>query len=237
MARFVIVTVAITGMYVGLQQTWLSLSPMSELLLSREERSWPDEAAMVAAASREPDQRLPPDWRLAAFRLGCHVGYLSERVGSFAMSDDKVREQVRTITAPLMKSAEDLAAAMGVEPAAVLPVSTADEFARIEDRIEQDETGLAARMEQKASGRHRHLLLLGMHLGVTVALGESTSGEIFYPKRRYIGHHATLAAVPRAAWEPVAHEPEGATAAERLARYKASLTALEQVIAQLSALP
>ena len=237
MVRFVLLTLAITAMYVALQQTWLSLTPLAELVESRAESSWPREAVTVASAAREADRRLPPEWRLGAFRLGYHVGYLTERVGSFAMSDDQVREQVRTITAPLVKSAEDLALAMGVAPAAALSVSNADEFARIEDRIEQDELGLAARMEQKASVRHRHLLLLGMHLGVTMAAGESTNGELLYPKRRFIGHHATLAAVPTAAWEPVARAPEGATATDRLASYRASLADLERTITQLPPLP
>jgi hypothetical protein len=237
MARFVLVTLAITAMYVGLQQAWLSLSPVAELIESRTEREWPQEAAAVAAAAREADQRLPPEWRVAAFRLGYHVGYLTERVGSFAMSEAKVREQVDTITAPRVKTAEDLALAMGVGPATALPVSTADEFAHIEDRIERDELGLAARVEAKASARHRHLLLLGMHVGVTVGAGEITYGEILDPKRRFIGHHAALAAVPAAAWEPVTRSPEGATGKDRLTNYMATLADLERAIAELPPLP
>ena len=224
-------------MYVGLQQVWLSLSPLAELYESRAERTWPEEAATVASAARDADRQLPPEWRVGAFRLGYHVGYLTERVGGFAMSDEQVREKVRGITAPLLKSADDLARAMGVEPVAVLPVSTADEFARVDERLEQDELGLAKRMEDKASLRHRHLLMLGMHLGVTVAAGESTYGELLEPKRRFIGHHATLAAVPAAAWEPVARAPDGATAKDRLAGYMASLAQLERAIGQLPPLP
>jgi hypothetical protein len=237
MIRFVLVTLSITGMYVVLQQVWLGLSPLVELYESRAERNWPAEAATVASAARDGDRSHPPEWRVAAFRLGYHVGYLTERVGGFSMSDDQTREKVRTITAPLLKSADDLARAMGVEPAEVLPVSTMDEFARVDERLEQDELGLAARVEEKASLRHRHLLLLGMHLGLTVASGESTYGELIEPKRRFIGHHATLAAVPAAAWEPVARTPDGATAKDRLDRYMASLAALERAIAQLPPLP
>jgi hypothetical protein len=237
MARFLLATLGITAMYVGLQQVWLSLSPLAEMYESRAERVWPEEAATVASAARDADRQLPPEWRVGAFRLGYHVGYLTERVGGFAMSDAQVRTKVREITAPLLKSADDLARAMGVEPVAVLPVSTADEFARVDERLEQDELGLAKRMEDKASLRHRHLLMLGMHLGVTVAAGESTYGELLVPKRRFIGHHATLAAVPAAAWEPVTRAPDGATPQDRLASYMASLAELERAIAQLPPLP
>jgi len=237
MARFLLATLAITAMYVGLQQVWLSLSPLAELYASRAERTWPEEAATVAAAARQADQRLSPEWHVGAFRLGYHVGYLTERVGGFAMSSEEVREKVRAITAPRLKSADDLARAMGVEPMAVLPVSTADDFARVDERLEQDELGLAKRMEDKASLRHRHLLMLGMHLGVTVAAGDGTDGELLEPKRRFIGHHATLAAVPAAAWEPLTRVPEGATAKDRLANYMASLGELERAIGQLPPLP
>lgn len=237
MARFVLVTLCITGIYVGLQQMWLSLTPIAELYETRAERTWPQEAATVAATARDADRRLPPDWHVGAFRLGYHVGYLTQRVGGFAMGDDQVREKVRTITAPLLKAADDLARAMGVEPAAPLPVSTVDEFVRVDERLDRDESGLAARMEQKASRRHRHLLLLGVHLGLAVATGEGTYGEILSPKRRYIGRHATLAAVPAEGWEPVARPPEGATGEERLKHYVASVAALERVIAQLPPLP
>ena len=237
MARFLLATLSITAMYVGLQQVWLSLTPLAELYASRAERTWPEEAATVAAAAREADRRLSPEWHVGAFRLGYHVGYLTERVGGFAMSGEEVREQVRAITAPRLKSADDLARAMGVGPRAVLPVSTADDFARVDERLEQDELGLAGRMENKASLRHRHLLMLGMHLGVTVAAGDGTDGELLEPKRRFIGHHATLAAVPAAAWEPLARVPEGVTAKDRLANYMASLAELERAIGQLPPLP
>jgi hypothetical protein len=224
-------------MYVGLQQVWLSLSPLAELYASRAEHTWPAEAASVASASRDADRRLAPDWHLAAFRLGYHVGYLTERVGGFAMSDDRVQAEVRAITAPRLESAQDLARAMGVDPVAVLPVSTVDDFARVDERLEQDELGLARRVEEKASLRHRHLLMLGMHLGITAAVGESTHGALLEPKRRFIGRHATLAALPAEAWEPVARAPEGATGQQRLERFTASVAELEQVIAQLPALP
>jgi hypothetical protein len=76
-----------------------------------------------------------------------------------------------------------------------------------------------------------------MHMGVTVAAGESTYGELLEPKWRFIGHHATLAAVPIAAWEPVARPPDGAVAKDRLTTYVASLAQLERAIARLPPLP
>jgi hypothetical protein len=92
-------------------------------------------------------------------------------------------------------------------------------------------------MERKASLRHRHLLLLGMHLGVAVAFGETLKGQDFSLKRWLIGRHATLAGVPAAAWEPVTRAPDGATGSERLANYMSALAALESTIARLPPLP
>ena len=237
MARFVLVTLGITAMYVGLQQTWLSLSPLAELIESRSEGSWPQEAATVASVARDADHRLPPEWRVAAFRLGYHVGYLTELFGFFAMAPEEARNKVRTLSAERIKAAEDLALVMGVGPAAALPVTTVGEFGRVEERIEQDELGLAARVEQKASVRHRHLLLLGMHLGVATALADMSGGKTQNPLRQYIGHHATVARVPPGVWEPAARVHEAATPEQSAKAYQDALAALEAAIGQLGPLP
>ena len=115
----------------------------------------------------------------------------------------------------------------------MLRVSNADEFGRVPTRLDADELGLAARLEAATSRRHRHLLLLGVHVGVAAALADATAGELQNPLRDYIGRHATLAGVPPAAWEPVAREASGATPQEKLAAYQTALSGLEMAVAQL----
>src|SRR6185436_5619051 len=100
-------------------------------------------------------------------------------------------------------------------------------------RLDSDELGLAARVEKAMSPRHRHLLLLGMHVGVAAALNDMSGGKLQNPLRQYIGRHATLAGVPPASWEPAARAGEGATPEQQAAAYQAALTALDMAVAEL----
>ena len=98
-------------------------------------------------------------------------------------------------------------------------MSNADEFGRVPDRLDEDELGLASRLEAVTSRRHRHLLLLGMQVGVAASLTEATgSSQMQALLRPRIGRHATLASVPAAAWEPAATEPAGDTPASAVGR-------------------
>lgn len=235
--RFLLVTLGITGLYLGLNALWLALTPaLSALFDARSASAWEREAADVREASRDADGRLPPETRLSAYRLGFHVGYCTNLLGSMALSAPERQEQMRQILAPRIQAIDTLGQALGVGAVSLLPVSNADEFARVPSRLEADELGLAARLEAVTSQRHRHLLLLGVHAGVAMALADATGGEMHNRIRDYIGRHATLAGVPPSAWEPVAREASGATSKDRLEAYRASLTALETAVVQLAPL-
>ena len=234
MKRFLLITLGITGLYLGLNWFWLSLTPWLDASFDGSRvAGWEREAADVRDASRDAESRLPPGSRLAAYRLGFHVGYCSNLLGSVVLSGAEAQSQMREILAPRIQAIENLGRELGVGEVSLLPVSNADEFARVPNRLEADELGLAARLEAMTSQRHRHLLLLGVHAGVAAALTDVTGGEMQSPTRDYIGRHATLAGVPPTAWEPVAREAPGATPQERLEAYRASLTALETAVAAL----
>ena len=234
MKRFLLVTLGITGLYLGLNALWLAFTPsLAAVFDSRTAAGWDREAVAVAEASREADSRLPAESRLSAYRLGFQVGYCSNLLGSVALSGPEAQTQMRQILAPRIQGAQNLAQTLGVGEASFLPVSNADEFGRVGDRLDADELGLAARLEAVTSQRHRHLLLLGMHVGMAAALADLTGGKLQNPVRNFIGRHATLAGVPAAAWEPAARVPDGATPGEQLEAYRAALTALETAIARL----
>jgi hypothetical protein len=232
--RFLPVTLGITGLYLALNALWLALTPsLAALFDVRTASAWARDAAAVADAARDADGRLPAATRVAAYRLGFHVGYCSNVLGSVALSPPEVQSRVREFLAPRIRATQDLGNELGVGEVSLLPVSNAEEFGRVNDRLDSDELGLAARVEKATSRRHRHLLLLGMHVGVAAALADISGGELQNPLRQYIGRHATLAGVPPAGWEPAARVGEGTTPEQQAAAYQAALTALDLAVAEL----
>lgn len=193
------------------------------------------QAAEVAAASREALQRLPAGHRLSTLRLGYELGYTSEWVGSFAMSQAQVQAQARAVGEPHLALARELAAQLGLAEVSALPVRTLKEFTELNQRYENDEDGLAARVQARLSPLHRHLFLLGAQLGCEAARVEGSGGKNALPPASLIRRHATLAGIDAALWQPLTLAPHDETPAQVLARYRAALNALAAGLAQQDA--
>jgi hypothetical protein len=66
-ARFLLVTLSITGLYLALNAMWMTLAPsIYRLTDARVEAGWQREAAEVAQASRRHQQLVPHSSRLGA---------------------------------------------------------------------------------------------------------------------------------------------------------------------------
>lgn len=232
-ARFTLITLALAGTYLLLQQGWLALGGLgADWLQARQNVTLVDDAQVLAARSREAEARLPPQRRVEAFRLGQQMGFLAEYLGSQALSDAAVRAQAEARAAPLAAQAGTLAEALGVAPAVWPAASTADEFARLQARFEADETGLAGRIEAALSPRHRALYMLGVHVGINRAVVQSSGGTLFNGlSASQLVRHATLAGLPPAWWEALSRAPEGATPEARQARFIAAIEALDAALA------
>ncbi|HEV7575143.1 MAG TPA: hypothetical protein VGO85_03795 [Caldimonas sp.] len=184
------------------------------------------EAAQLAARVSANGATLPAGHRLATFRLGYEIGYASELIGSFAMSDAPVRAQAAPIGAAHVAVAQAQARALGLGDVAALPMRNAKDFFAIVDRVEADENGLGTRIEARLSPVHRHLYLLGAHAGAEAARVEGSGGRLALAPASLIRRHATLAGIAPALWQPLAAEARGETPAQVLARYRAALDAL-----------
>ena len=232
-ARFTLITLALAGTYLLLQHGWMALAGLgADWWQARQNVSLVDDAELLAARSREAEARLPPQRRVDAFRLGQQMGFLAEYLGSHALSDAAVRAQAEARAAPLAAQAGALADALGVAPAVWPAVSTADEFARLQARFEDDETGLAGRIEYALSPRHRALYLLGVHVGINRAVVQTRGGTHFNGlSASRLVRHATLAGLPPAWWEALSRAPEGATPEAREARFIAAIEALDAALA------
>jgi hypothetical protein len=194
-----------------------------------------EQAAQVAAESRDALHRLPAGHRLATMRLGYELGYTSQLVGAFAMSPADVQAKARTLGEPHLALAREQARQLGLGDVGALPVHTLKDFTELNQRYEDDENGLAARVQQQLSPLHRHLYLLGVHLGTEAARVEGSGGQFALPPATLIRRHATLAGVDPALWQPLTLEPHDETAAQVLSRYRAALNALGAGLARQEA--
>jgi hypothetical protein len=194
------------------------------------------QAQAITAASREAMERAPAGHRLDTLRLGHELGYASERIAFFAMASPQARERARALLAPHEAEAETLAAKLGVAPAAALQSTSLREFNELGERYEADQNGLAARIEQQLSPWHRHVYLLGVHIGIESARMEATGGEHSLPPAALIRHHATLAGIDAAQWQPLAAAPAGEAPTQWLQRYREAVQALAAALARQDAL-
>ena len=178
------------------------------------------EAEQLAAKSSAMAKRLPAEHRLATFRLGYEIGFASELIGSFAMSDAATRAQAAAIGAAHVAVARTQARALGLGDVDALPMRSPTAFMQLSARIEDDENGIGARVETGLTPVHRHLYLLGAHVGAEAAKIESSGGKF---------------ALAPALWEPLAADARSETPDQALARYRTGLNALAAGLAKSEA--
>jgi len=204
----------------------IGAGPHDEERLAIEAAELAARSQALAARSQALAAPLPAGHRPATFRLGYEIGYASELVGSFVTSDAAVREKAAAIGAAHVAVAQQQARALGLGDVAALPMRSAAEFFALGERVEKDENGLGARIETRLTPIHRHLYLLGAHVGAEAAKIESSGGQFALAPATLIRRHATLAGVAPALWQPLAADAHGETPGQVLARYRAALNAL-----------
>jgi hypothetical protein len=239
--RVLAYTLAIALGFIALDRLQLALfsAPVTATLLQRAgwldrhpEAALQQEAAQLAAASQAALQRLPPGQRMATLRLGFELGYISQLVGGYAMSPPEVQAAALQRADAHVRLAREQARQLGLGEVQALAVRSLREFTELGQRYEADESGLAARVEAQLSPLHRHLLLLGAHLGGEAARVEDSGGRFALPPASLIRRHATLAGIAPAVWQPLAQEPASGEAPQHVQqRYRAALANFFKAIA------
>jgi hypothetical protein len=233
MRRMLVATIALTLLYIGFQELLLRSTHVffsGGGMATAFQRDLDQEAKRVAEASAEREAPLTPEHRVAAWWLGVHLGYLSHYLGSYGASDTAVRQQAHAASAKRIAAAQDLADLLGIGPVHPLESSTAAQFTRLTARIEADEGQVGARIEERTTQRHKHLYMMGMHVGMTRASMRGDSWRRIIVPSQQIARHATLAGLTREQWEPLARLPSGATQAEAVASYEASERVVQQAL-------
>lgn len=230
--RFLLATVAITLLYIGIQNFWLwGAAQLAHIgwTVNDPAETYAAEAAAVAEQSRQRESGLVPHVPLRVFQLGYEYGYLSQWLGGYGQQSEA---DMRLLSHPVeahIQRLNVLADQLGVGPAEHLPVKTAADFGRLTQRIEDDPSGLAGRIELATSLRLRHLFLFAAHLGTETAALTSTADITPIPASELIGKHATLAGVPEPLWRPLSRISRGTPEVVRN-DYAAALSKLESAL-------
>ena len=186
------------------------------------------EALDLAERSRSA-AALPSGHRLAAFRLGYEIGWASEyarlvrHVGSAhtGAGGAGCRRARRVRAASRHAASASTAPGSPPCPRERSPISLAF---RTASRPTRTTSRRASR--QRLTPIHRHLYLLGAHVGAESAKVESNGGTFALPAAALIRRHATLAGIAPALWQPLAADANGESTAQVLERYRAALNAL-----------
>lgn len=235
--RFLLATVAITLLYLGIQTIWMwGAAQLAHIgwTVNDPAETYAVEAATVAEQSRTReaslDQRVPQ----RIFQLGYEYGYLSQWLGGYGQQTEADMQQLSRPVAAHIQRLNELADQLGVAPAARLPVRTAADFSQLTQRIEDDPSGLAGRVEQISSPRLRHLFLLAAHIG-TEAAALAPPGDLTpIPATALIGMHATLAGIPEPLWRPLSRVGSGTRESQR-DEYRVAVAHLESALAKTPA--
>ena len=211
--RFLLATVAITLLYLGIQAFWMwGAAELAHIgwTVNDPARTYADEAAGIAEKSREREQALDPLFSRRVFQLGFEYGYLSQWLGGYGQQPDDVMAQLSRPVEAHIRRLDETARLLGVAPVSRLPVRTAADFSGLTQRIEDDPSGVAGRIEQVGSPLLRHVFLLAAHVGTMAASLESPPGDVMpIPATLLIGMHGTLGGIPEALWRPLSRISRG----------------------------
>ena len=228
--RFLLATVAITLLYLGIQAFWMwGAAELAHVgwTVNDPARPYADDAAGIADKSRERERGLDPHFPRRVFQLGFEYGYLSQWLGGYGQQPADIMAQLSRPVEAHIRRLDETAVLLGVAPVSRLPVRTAADFSGLTQRIEDDPDGVAERIEQVGSPRLRHLFLLAAHVGTMSAALESPPGDLMpIPASQLIGMHATLAGISETLWRPLSRTSRG-TPAEVRGDYNAAATKLE----------
>ncbi|MGH8535441.1 MAG: hypothetical protein ACREXM_03015 [Gammaproteobacteria bacterium] len=180
------------------------------------------EAAQIAAQAAASPAAQRPDLRAAAWRLGRQLGFVSQAGHTAAVTG---AADLAALVPRALREANVDAEVLGVAPAAALEGKTFEQAAALTRRIEDDELGIAARIEARTAAQHRHLFIAGMLVGkqmVQRAVPGAPASNLDGPP---IERHARLGGLAPEVCAGLAYPKGGDRAARREAFFAAILAA------------
>lgn len=236
--RFLAAALAVTLLYVAIDALQMRLVhhfAVRGQLGGKPELEFADEAREIQARSTPLEANRSAGHRYRVFNLGLRLGYLSQWLGGYGKQPEETMAMLRKPVEPMIAQMDTLAAALGIGPVAMMPVRTTAEFSALTARLENDEWGIAARIEAAGSPRDQHLFQFAVHAGVMLASLEGKLDLLPVPQSKLIGRHATLAGIAPEVWKPLARLDTDGDRAHTLAAYRAALEAVERTLVPVEA--
>jgi hypothetical protein len=232
--RFLLAALVVAIMYVEIQEFWVWVG--SQLIYigwsyDNPASTYAGQAARLSEQSKERESVLTAKHSRAVFELGVLYGYVNDTIAQGAE-----HQSTRRLESSIADM-QTLAEVLGI--GAVEAVSTSASSAPLEQRLEEDAGGIAARVERATSPRLRHLYMLGAQSGLELSRLELPGDFIWPPSGSLIGMHGTLAGLPEHLWRPLTRvwSPKQFLGHDRqtaLANYQA---AVQAVVAYLQNAP
>jgi hypothetical protein len=196
--RFLLAALVVAVLYVEIQEFWTWVG--GQLLYigwsyDNPANTYAGQAVKLSDQSKERESVLTAMHPRAVFELGVLYGYANDTIAEGA--EHPSARNLGSLVADIQK----LAKFLGI--GAVGAVSTSASSAPLEQLLEQDADGVAARVEQATSPRLRHLYMLGVQAGVELSRLEFPGDLIWPPSGTLIGMHGTLAGLPEDLWRPL----------------------------------
>jgi len=229
--RFVLATLVLAALYlaIGEAKEWFFGRLLDHgWMFGDPSEKYAEQAADIASQSRARETRLGPAGSRIAFDLGVQYGAVSQwLLGHADLPEDSLRALAEKELAGNLKQLDADARALGLPD--VPPLAVGKSARDLQERIEADASGAAARVEAATSPRLRHVFLLGALAGIVQArLGPRD--EPMPAPAELIGMHATLGGVPEPLWRPLTRVDQGSRA-EVLASHRAAADAIGRHLA------
>jgi hypothetical protein len=228
--RFLLATMVLAVLYVGLQELWLWGGLRLQYIgwtYDDPRKSFAAQAAKVIDESKGREAALSPLHPSVVFGLGLRYGYLNDTIMQAGWPQNGRRLD------SIVSDMKSFTQFLGMAAIGYAPMGGSREF--LTKRLEEDAGGVADRLERVTSPRLRHLFMLGVHAGVELSRLELLEDTIWPPPGALIGMHGTLADVPEHLWRPLSRlwRPRQFFQGDKnmaLANYRDAVKALEQFL-------
>jgi hypothetical protein len=232
--RFLLATIVLATLYIAIEDVWYWGGMMvmyRGLIRDDPAHTYALKAAEIASQSLPREAGFGAGHSRAAFDLGVEYGYLSQwRTRHAGLAKEALLALGEKDLPGHLKQLDAAADTLGLDDRQPFMSGLASDDFDLPQRLEDDSTGAAHRVELATSPRLRHVFLLGAMAGIELGRLEPGDERLVWAPADLIGMHGTLGGVPAELWRPLTRV-DGLGRASVLRRYAAAVDLLSHQLA------